>query len=310
MLVAGICGIAEVDLKKVIALSTLRQLGLMIILLGNNCADICFFHLIIHALFKSSLFIRIGCKIHEYTNIQDNRVLMVSWKNPLLGFRFRLTNLSLIGFPFISGFYSKDLGLEFCLRNHFSFLWYFIIILRVILTLGYRLKFLMVSRVDKDFFYPACTVRVLRKTCVKSLFFLLFIRVVFGYLYYKLFFNSYCVSYIFRLQKILIPVGLFFSFFLLIKKIFFFKNKIKSFFLFNFFITLFYLREITTFGKNLCTFSLKVFKNLDRGWLEGTRAGFLVLYLNKSFFYLTQKILFNNFRIIFILLIFYFSFLR
>jgi len=73
--VSRICGVFETDLKKVIALSTLSQLGVIIVILGLGFKDFCFFHLIVHALFKSRLFIRIGCKIHEYSNLQDSRVL-------------------------------------------------------------------------------------------------------------------------------------------------------------------------------------------------------------------------------------------
>lgn len=75
MLVSRVCGIFEADLKKVIALSTLSQLGIIIVILGLGYKEYCFFHIIIHALFKSSLFIRMGCKIHEFINFQDRRYL-------------------------------------------------------------------------------------------------------------------------------------------------------------------------------------------------------------------------------------------
>lgn len=75
ILVSGVCGMYEFDLKKVIALSTLRQLGLIVSILGLGLKNFCFFHLIVHALFKSSLFMGIGVKIHEFRGYQDSRKL-------------------------------------------------------------------------------------------------------------------------------------------------------------------------------------------------------------------------------------------
>jgi len=68
-------GSFESDLKKVIALSTLSQLGIIIVLVGGGLKEFCFFHLLVHALFKSTLFIRIGCKIHECRGHQDSRII-------------------------------------------------------------------------------------------------------------------------------------------------------------------------------------------------------------------------------------------
>ena len=75
ILVSRVCGIFERDLKKVIALSTLSQLGIILTILGLGFRDFCFFHIIIHALFKSSLFISMGSKIHDFANFQDRRYL-------------------------------------------------------------------------------------------------------------------------------------------------------------------------------------------------------------------------------------------
>jgi len=305
IVIAGICGIFEVDLKKVIALSTLRQLGLIITLLGNNASDYCFFHLIIHALFKSSLFIRIGHKIHENNAIQDRRVLTNNWKNPLLGFRFRLTNISLIGFPFISGFYSKDLRLESCINNEYSLINQFFIILSVILTLGYRIKFLIVSRVDKSYYYKVKSNNKVNIVCFKRLIFLLLIRVVFGYIYYKIFFDQPNVSCITEIQKILIIIRLIIRRFFFISNFFHLKTMFNSIYISKAIITFFYLREIITLGRKLCQISFYTIKNIDTGWLEGINNKFFIKQLNQRNIFLTYKTLFNNFRIIFYALIIY-----
>jgi len=310
IVIAGICGMFEVDLKKVIALSTLRQLGLIITLLGNGAPDYCFFHLIIHALFKSSLFIRIGHKIHENNKMQDRRVLTNNWKNPLLGFRFSLTNISLIGFPFISGFYSKDLRLESCLNNEYSLINQFFVILSIILTLGYSIKFLIVSRVNKSFFFNVKSRNVVNIVCFKRLIFLLLIRLTFGYIYYKLFFNLPNVSCMTKIQKILIIIRLITRCFFFISNFFHLKNIFNFLYIFKCIITFFYLREIITLGRKLCQTSFYISKNIDRGWLEGLNNKFFIKQLNQRNIFLTHKTLFNNFRIIFYVLIVYFLYIR
>lgn len=71
--IAGIRACFEVDLKKVVALSTLRQLGIMVISLAMGFYSLAFFHLVTHALFKSLIFIRVGRVIHLYGDSQDLR---------------------------------------------------------------------------------------------------------------------------------------------------------------------------------------------------------------------------------------------
>merc|ERR1740131_394206 len=96
----------ELDIKKVIALSTLSQLGIIFIILGLGEVELAFFHLIIHALFKSSLFISIGLCIHNINNNQDGRYI-ISFTNTNIFLILCLIsiNSSLIAFPFLAGYY-------------------------------------------------------------------------------------------------------------------------------------------------------------------------------------------------------------
>lgn len=71
--IAGIRAYYEVDIKKVVALSTLSQLGVMIFSLRLGFYSLAFFHLVRHALFKALLFIRVGCIIHNHCDWQDFR---------------------------------------------------------------------------------------------------------------------------------------------------------------------------------------------------------------------------------------------
>merc|ERR1711952_394443 len=85
IVIAGITAIIEIDIKKIIALSTLRQLGIIMLILGSGNPILSFFHLISHAFFKAILFICAGMII---------------------------ANIRLCGLPFLRGFYSKDLIIE------------------------------------------------------------------------------------------------------------------------------------------------------------------------------------------------------
>ena len=110
---AGLGANFETDLKKIIALSTLRQLGVIIRILRLGWRTLAFFHLLTHALFKALLFICAGSVIHRSKDRQDIRSIggLISFM-PLRVVCLNLANLSLCGFPFLAGFYSKDLILE------------------------------------------------------------------------------------------------------------------------------------------------------------------------------------------------------
>ena len=113
MFIAGLGANFEYDLKKIIALSTLSQLGVIIRILALGYANLAFFHLLSHALFKALLFICAGAVIHNIKDYQDIRVMgrLVN-QMPLTTFFINLANLALCGSPFLAGFYSKDLILE------------------------------------------------------------------------------------------------------------------------------------------------------------------------------------------------------
>lgn len=133
----------EEDLKKVVALSTLRQLGLIIIVLGFGIENLAFFHLIIHALFKSRLFICRGFIIHRRESAQDSRLIGgFSSRSPLISLGVCLTNLALIGRPFLAGFYSKDLILENIFSRVSNTLLRVLIVASTAFTVSYRVRFM------------------------------------------------------------------------------------------------------------------------------------------------------------------------
>nr|YP_010535423.1 NADH dehydrogenase subunit 5 [Amblyomma tholloni]UYB78010.1 NADH dehydrogenase subunit 5 [Amblyomma tholloni] len=114
MLMAGINAFFENDFKKIIAFSTLSQLSMMMISLSLGLMELAFFHLIMHAIFKSMLFLCAGLIIHSFQGIQDIRMLGNFFNvSPSISSCMMISILSLMGFPFVGGFYSKDLIVEF-----------------------------------------------------------------------------------------------------------------------------------------------------------------------------------------------------
>lgn len=131
----------EFDLKKIIALSTLSQLGLIIRILALGRIDLAFFHLLTHALFKALLFICAGVIIHRIGNCQDIRFMgSLIFLIPLTCTFFTICNFSLCGLPFLSGFYSKDLIIELIRIKFINIFIYFIFYVSVGLTVRYSVR--------------------------------------------------------------------------------------------------------------------------------------------------------------------------
>nr|APX40857.1 NADH dehydrogenase subunit 5 [Longitarsus curtus] len=141
MFMSGLGANFEFDLKKIIALSTLSQLGLMMSILALGNYKLAFFHLLIHALFKALLFMCAGNIIHSLSNCQDIRY-MGSLVNqmPLTCSYLNICNWSLCGLPFMSGFYSKDLIVEFMSMSVLNLYIYIIFYISIGLTVSYSFR--------------------------------------------------------------------------------------------------------------------------------------------------------------------------
>lgn len=106
-------GFFQFDLKKVIAYSTCSQLGYMIFACGNSQYVLALYHLFNHAFFKALLFLGAGSVIHAMMDEQDVRKMGGLRKLlPISYISFLIGSLSLMGLPFLTGFYSKDIILE------------------------------------------------------------------------------------------------------------------------------------------------------------------------------------------------------
>ena len=109
----GLVGIVQTDIKRVVAYSTLSQLGYMTVALGASAYSVAIFHLMTHAFFKALLFLAAGSVIIALHHKQDMREMGgLARIMPITAITAWVGALALIGFPFFAGFYSKDLIIE------------------------------------------------------------------------------------------------------------------------------------------------------------------------------------------------------
>lgn len=135
----------EQDIKKIIALSTLRQIGIIMFRISIGSINMAYFHLITHALFKSLIFITAGIIIHNSSYQDIRHIRIINNISPIPPIIIIISRIALIGIPFISGFYSKDAIIEYILNSKLiSFLSY-LIILSVGITAIYSIRVFKLS---------------------------------------------------------------------------------------------------------------------------------------------------------------------
>lgn len=193
---SGLMANFEYDLKKVIALSTLRQLGLIIIILRLGFRIISMFHLLTHAIFKSLLFICAGIIIHLINNNQDIRVYgSLNEFIPFTIIRFYIANLSLCGIPFIAGFYSKDFIIEIVYINLVNYLLLFIIVVSLIFTVSYSIRlfyYLYFREIKVNLFINISENKIINFSIV----ILIILRIIIGRILWWIFFYDFYYSYL------------------------------------------------------------------------------------------------------------------
>lgn len=156
VVVFSLVGLCQNDIKKIIAYSTCSQLGYMVLACGLSGYTLALFHLFNHAFFKALLFLSAGSIIHFMNNEQDLRRLNGIFKLlPLTSICFIVGSLSLAGFPFLSGFYSKDAILELLYFKYKNVNLIVILAVQfgVLLTASYSLKILYYLFFKKNFNY-------------------------------------------------------------------------------------------------------------------------------------------------------------
>lgn len=138
-ILAGVNACNGFDFKKLIALSTLRQLGLMFIALGLGNYKLALYHLVTHGLVKALLFLSAGLVIHQTKRNQDLRLITgIMQQLPLTSVRIILTSLTLSGLPFMTCFFSKEVIIN---QNFIKRLWIIVTIyIAASLTINYSLR--------------------------------------------------------------------------------------------------------------------------------------------------------------------------
>lgn len=313
--IAGISANFEFDLKKIIALSTLRQLGLIIIILSIGFPKLAFFHLLTHALFKALLFICAGAIIHNIINSQDIRdmgrlVVFMPFTTACLN----CANLALCGIPFLAGFYSKDLILEVVLMSYLNYFIFFLYFFSTGLTVCYsfRLRFFSLTR---GFNQKALNnLRDERKVMSFRIRGLLIIAIIGGsILNWLIFSRNYFIYLPFSLKFLTLGVCVLGGLFgYLINNIsFLFFNKSLSFYLFRIInIRIWFIPLISTVGLVKLPLNVGGFliKSFDQGWSEyfgGQNIYFYISYFSS----INQVIQNNNLKIYFMIFMFWVIFL-
>ena len=145
---SSLIGLFQQDIKKVIAYSTMSQLGMMVIAVGLSSYNVALFHLVNHAFYKGLLFLGAGAVIHAVADNQDFRkygglILYL----PLSYSVMLIASLSLVAFPFMTGFYSKDFILESAFGQYqfSSMAVYFIAVIGAMFTTLYSVKVLYLT---------------------------------------------------------------------------------------------------------------------------------------------------------------------
>ena len=275
----GLSSINQYDIKKIIAFSTCSQLGYMFLTNGLLIPSIGLFHLLTHGFFKAMLFLTAGIIIHSLRNEQDIRKYgSLIYTHPISYFLILLGSLSILSFPFLSGFYSKEAIIESSLTPQYPIYIYILMIIGGTLTSIYSVKLLFYTFITKsnslnyNIFYNS---KIQSEFPLNPIYMLILILLIlgsifFGYMVKELLGSILLVSdnEFFPFFIKLIPLifsfsGIFFAFIILnpwkyryiltiSNRRFFFDSLINYFFAFKF----------LNYGY------LYTYKYLDRGFLE------------------------------------------
>nr|ALO77326.1 NADH deshydrogenase subunit 5 [Hybosorus sp. HYB01] len=307
MFMAGLGANYEYDLKKIIALSTLSQLGLMMSILGIGEYKLALFHLLTHALFKALLFMCAGCMIHNLGNCQDIRFMggLVELM-PITCSFFVISNMSLCGLPFLAGFYSKDLILEVMSMSYLNIYIYLVYYVSTGLTVCYTFRLLYYALIGNFNYSSLNMVSDYGFTMLKGMSGLIMF-VVFGgsMLMWIMFPTPYfiCLPVIMKVMALIVTlVGMWIGY--EVSK-FSLSYKLKSLKFMGsslFFSSMWNMPFISTFGVNYYPLMLGglFYKSVDQGWSEflGSQNIFSSIKSSSVFLQLLHK---NNLKVFLLL---------
>nr|YP_010137194.1 NADH dehydrogenase subunit 5 [Apriona germarii]QWM97266.1 NADH dehydrogenase subunit 5 [Apriona germarii] len=315
MFMSGLGANFEFDLKKIIALSTLSQLGLMMSILFLGSYELAFFHLLTHALFKALLFMCAGAIIHSMGNCQDIRFMgnMIN-QLPIVCAFFNICNFSLCGLPFLSGFYSKDLIVEIMSMSILNNFIYWLFYISIGLTVCYSFRLVYYSFVGNLNYLSLNNLLEDKKYMLKGMGGLIFLVIFMGSLLLWVMFPSpyfICLPIFLKIMTLMMVIlGMFLGYELAKFKIHY-SLKSKMFLTLSSFLAMMWnMPLISTLGINfyplyLGTMYSKVF---DQGWYEyygGQNLSLSLKFLSHFF----QLLSINHLKIYFLLTILWISFI-
>jgi NADH-ubiquinone oxidoreductase chain 5 len=213
----GLVGFFQYDIKKIIAFSTCSQLGYMILACGLSGYNLAFFHLFTHAGFKALLFLSAGTFIHMMGNEQDIRKMSgafnISYLNCIC---FIIGSLTLFGFPFLSGYFSKEPIIQLAFLYKENPVIFFFIEFSTLLTILYSLKIFYYLFFKKNFNNRKFSLNNnFNWYNFSPLLFLSFISIFSGYFFKDMFIglgNNFFFGSIFSLSSDLLEIEFIFFF--------------------------------------------------------------------------------------------------
>nr|YP_010248576.1 NADH dehydrogenase subunit 5 [Coraebus cavifrons]QTK22430.1 NADH dehydrogenase subunit 5 [Coraebus cavifrons] len=299
MFMAGAGANYEYDFKKIIALSTLSQLGLMMATISIGETRIAFFHLLTHALFKALLFMCAGNFIHNVGNFQDIRFMgSLCEFMPLTCVMFNLSNMALCGLPFLAGFYSKDLILEILNLNGLSVFIYLMFFISTGLTVSYSVRLFFYSVLGNfnylSFFNLSDSSNNMLFSMMGMFIFVILGGSVLSWLVLPVCYMI-CLPYTLKLLTlIVIFLGIFLGFLMFSIRMGEFNFMLSSIFVSLFFSSMWNMPFLSTFlvSKPFLLSGSLYYKAIDQGWLESlggqnlysilSKSSFKVIYLNNN----------------------------
>nr|QVM79264.1 NADH dehydrogenase subunit 5 [Vesperus sanzi] len=315
MFMSGLGANFEFDLKKIIALSTLSQLGLMLTILALGEYKLAFFHLLIHALFKALLFMCAGNIIHNMSNCQDIRYMGgLIYQLPLTCVFLNICNFSLCGLPFFSGFYSKDLVVEVMSMQYLNIYIYMIFYISIGLTVMYSFRLTYYCMSGHFNFISLNCLSESSYTMLKGMGGLIFFVILGGSVFMWVMMPSpyfICLPLLMKLMTLpMIMVGIWLGYEISKFKLNFELKSLKLNNLSLFLSLMWYMPQISTLGVNFYPIYMGNLysKMFDQGWFEYYGG----LNLSKNLRYLSNFLQIfseNHLKIYFMFMIMWISFL-
>nr|YP_011002196.1 NADH dehydrogenase subunit 5 [Dicranoptycha shandongensis]WPO01001.1 NADH dehydrogenase subunit 5 [Dicranoptycha shandongensis] len=275
MFMSGLGANYEFDLKKIIALSTLSQLGLMMSILSMGFYKLALFHLLTHALFKALLFMCAGAIIHNMGNSQDIRGMGAVVKQmPITAACFNLANFALCGMPFLAGFYSKDLILEMVMLSYINWISFFLYFFSTGLTVCYSFRLAYYSMTGD---FNSNSIHLINDegwVMLRGMMGLMFMAIIGGSMLSWLIFptpDMICLPFMMKMLTLIVCIsGGMLGYMMSLVPLKFFNKSLYYYMSTMFFGSMWFMPVISTIGiiKSPLTIGWLMTKNFDQGWSE------------------------------------------